>query len=84
MKLTKHKINKKINKNMIIRKNNKMQTNFVYNSAAKVETFISYPFAGTKRAGTRLTIRNGKTRIDLNGRQVKALRKVLATASRVK
>jgi hypothetical protein len=69
---------------MIIRKNSKMQTNFVYNSAAKVETFISYPFAGTKRAGTRLTIRNGKTRIDLNGRQVKALRKVLATASRVK
>jgi len=60
MKLTKHKINKKINKNMIIRKNNKMQTNFVYNSAAKVETFISYPFAGTKRAGTRLTIKLSK------------------------
>jgi hypothetical protein len=83
MKLTKHKTNK-INKVMIIRKNNKKQTNFVYDSAAKVETFISYPFAGTKRAGTRLTIRNGETRIDLNGRQVKALRKVLATASRVK
>lgn len=69
---------------MIIRKNNKKQTNFLYENAANLETFISYPFAGTKRAGTRLTIRNGETRIDLNGRQVKALRKVLATASRVK
>ena len=69
---------------MIIRKNAKKQTNFVYDTAANVEAFISYPFAGTKRAGTRLTIRTEDARLDLNGRQVKALRKVLATASRVK
>lgn len=64
---------------MIVRQNAKNKTNFVYNKVQNVEAFISTPLAGAKKA-TRLTIRNGNTRLDLNGAQARALRKVLDVA----
>jgi hypothetical protein len=41
-----------------------------------IELYLSTPLAGAKKA-SRLTVRAGNTRIDLNGRQIKALREVL-------
>ena len=65
---------------MITIKNNRHnRTHFVYDKYGNVETFITTPHKKSKRA-TRLTIRSGKTRIDLNGRQVSVLRKVLGKA----
>ena len=65
---------------MITRKNAKNKTAYVYNKVQDIETFISVPFTGVKNVGTQLTVRDGATRIDLNGRQVASLRKVLDTA----
>lgn len=68
---------------MVIRKNNKNRTHFVYQEYGDVEAFISTPFKGAKKA-TKLTIRNSDgTRLDLNGSQVRALRTVLATAEKL-
>jgi hypothetical protein len=67
---------------MITRKNNKNRTAFVYDVSAGLETFISQSFKNAKQ-GNRLTIRDGDVRIDLNGRQISTLKKVLATSSRL-
>lgn len=64
---------------MYIRKNQKNKTNFVGHNTTGVELYLSTPFKGAKKA-SRLTVRSGKTRLDLNGRQINALRKVLETA----
>lgn len=69
-------------KHMIKRKNTKNRTSFVYNVSGDVETFISQSFKNAKQ-GNRLTVRNGNTRIDLNGRQITALRKLLAASNRL-
>jgi len=67
---------------MIARKNKKNRTAFVYDSFAGLETFVSKSFKNAKQ-GTRLTIRDGFDRVDLTGRQVKTLQRVLARASRI-
>lgn len=64
---------------MVVKHNKNNRTHFVYNKYGTVESFISTPFKNARKA-TKLTIRSGKTRLDLNGRQVRALRQVLAKA----
>ena len=62
---------------MYTRKNTRNKTNFVGHNTTGVELYLSTPVAGAKKA-SRLTLRAGDTRLDLNGRQIKALRDVLA------
>lgn len=62
---------------MYTRKNTRNKTNFVGHNTSGVELYLSTPFAKAKKA-SRLTIRSGETRLDLTGRQIKALREVLA------
>ena len=62
---------------MYTRKNTRNKTNFVGHNSTGVEVYLSPPVAGAKKAA-RLTLRAGDTRLDLNGRQIKALRDVLA------
>jgi hypothetical protein len=64
---------------MVIKTNKNNRTYFVYDKNGGIETFISTPFAGAKKA-TRLTIRDGYERLELNGRQVRSLRAVLDKA----
>jgi hypothetical protein len=70
----------KESKQMVIKTNKNNRTFFVYDKNSGVETFISTPFAGAKKA-TTLTIRDGDYRLDLNGRQVRTLRAVLDKAA---
>ena len=63
---------------MFTRKNTKNKTTFAYNKVQGLETFASAPFKGVKSVGKMLTIRSGSTRINLNGRQINALKNVLA------
>jgi len=82
MKLTKQKnkqIKKKEKNNMYTRTNARNKTNFVGHNSTGVEIYLSTPVAKAKKAA-RLTLRAGNTRVDLNGRQIKALREVLSTA----
>lgn len=67
---------------MIIKNNKKNRTHFVYDKYGTVETFISSPYKNAKR-GTRLTVRQGSTRLDLNGRQVRTLTNVLIKAMKL-
>jgi len=62
---------------MYTRKNTRNKTNFVGHNTTGVEIYLSTPFAKAKKA-SRLTVRAGNARVDLNGRQIKALREVLA------
>ena len=64
---------------MYTRTNKKNKTKFVGHTTSGVELYLSTPVAGARKA-SRLTVRNGKTRIDLSGRQIRALRSVLETA----
>lgn len=52
------------------------KTYFVQRKNSAINTYIAGPTNGAHRA-TRLTIQAGKTRLDLNGRQIRALREVL-------
>ena len=61
---------------MYTRTNARNKTNFVGHNTAGVEIYLSTPLAKAKKA-SRLTLRSGKTRVDLDGRQIKALREVL-------
>jgi hypothetical protein len=61
---------------MYTRTNARNKTNFVGHNSSGVEIYLSTPLAKAKKAA-RLTLRNGKTRVDLDGRQIKALREVL-------
>ena len=82
MKLTKQKnkqIKKKEKNNMYTRTNARNKTNFVGHNSSGVEIYLSTPVAKAKKA-SRLTLRSGKTRVDLDGRQIKALREVLSVA----
>ena len=63
---------------MVTRKNTKNKTTFAYNKVQGLEAFASAPFKGVKRVGKMLSIRSGSKRIDLNGRQINALKSVLA------
>lgn len=63
---------------MVTRKNTKNKTTFAYNKVQGLETFASAPFKGVKSIGKCLSIRAGNKRIDLNGRQINALKSVLA------
>jgi hypothetical protein len=65
-----------IKNNMYTRTNARNKTNFVGHNTAGVEIYLSTPLAKAKKA-SRLTLRSGKTRVDLDGRQIKALREVL-------
>ncbi len=67
---------------MITRKNKKNRTAFVYDSDGAVESFMSQSFKNA-RQGSRLTIRSQNGRIDLNGRQIKTLKRVLSTVNRL-
>jgi hypothetical protein len=64
---------------MYTRTNSRNKTNFVGHNTTGVEIYLSTPVAKAKKA-SRLTLRSGKTRIDLTGRQINALREVLSTA----
>jgi hypothetical protein len=61
---------------MYTRTNARNKTNFVGHNTTGVEIYLSTPVAKAKKA-SRLTLRSGKSRVDLNGRQIKALRDVL-------
>ncbi len=63
---------------MYTRTNARNKTNFVGHNSTGVELYLSTPLPKAKKA-SRLTIRSGKTRLDLDGRQIKALREVLST-----
>jgi len=63
---------------MVTRKNTKNKTTFAYNKVQGLEAFASAPFKGVKSVGKMLSIRRGSKRIDLNGRQINALKSVLA------
>ena len=63
---------------MYTRTNARNKTNFVGHNSSGVEIYLSTPVAKAKKA-SRLTLRSGNTRVDLDGRQIKALREVLAT-----
>jgi hypothetical protein len=64
---------------MYTRKNAKNKTNFVGHNTTGVELYLSTPVSGAHGA-SRLTLRAGETRLDLNGRQIRALRQVLDSA----
>lgn len=86
MKLTKQKnkqIKKKEKNNMYTRTNARNKTNFVGHNTSGVEIYLSTPVAKAKKA-SRLTLRAGTTRVDLNGRQIKALREVLSAGFKSK
>jgi len=61
---------------MKIINDSRRKTYFVQRKNAAINTYIAGPTDGAHRA-TRLTIHSGKTRLDLNGRQIRALREVL-------
>jgi hypothetical protein len=61
---------------MYTRTNARNKTNFVGHNSTGVELYLSTPLPKAKKAA-RLTIRSGNSRVDLNGRQIKALRDVL-------
>ena len=63
---------------MVTRKNTKNKTTFAYNKVQGLEAFASAPFKGVKSVGKMLSIRSGSKRIDLTGRQINALKSVLA------
>lgn len=65
-----------------VKHNRGNRTHFVYDKYGSVETFISTPYKKSKQA-TQLTVRSGKNRVDLNGRQVATLRKLLAKAAQL-
>jgi len=62
---------------MYTRKNIRNKTNFIGHNTTGVEIYLSTPFAKAKKA-SRLTLRLGKTRMDMTGRQIRALRAVLS------
>ena len=64
---------------MYTRTNARNKTNFVGHNTTGVEIYLSTPVAKAKKA-SRLTLRAGNSRVDLNGRQINALREVLNTA----
>jgi len=61
---------------MKIINDSRRKTYFVQRKNAAINTYIAGPTNGAHRA-TRLTIQAGKTRLDLDGRQIRALREVL-------
>ena len=67
---------------MITRKNNKNRTAFVYDSRGDFEAFVSQTFSGAKQ-GSKLTLRTATDRVDLNGADLRVLRKVLNRATRL-
>ena len=61
---------------MKIINDSRRKTYFVQRKTSAINTYIAGPTNGAHRA-TRLTVQVGKTRLDLNGRQIRALREVL-------
>jgi len=61
---------------MMIINDARRKTYFVQRKNAAINTYIAGPTNGAHRA-TRLTLHIGKTRLDLNGNQIRALRSVL-------
>lgn len=61
---------------MKIINDSRLKTYFVQSKNAAINTYIAGPTNGAHRA-TRLTLHVGKTRLDLNGNQIRALRNVL-------
>ena len=62
---------------MKVLKNTSKKQVFVQLKNDSINTYITVPLAGA-HTSTKLTIRSGNTRLDLNGRQVNTLRAVLA------
>jgi len=68
---------------MVTRKNVKNRTAYVGNvTPSGLGMFYSVPLKGAKVA-QRLTIRSGKTSINLSGSQVRSLTRVISTAQRL-
>lgn len=67
---------------MKIINDSRRKTYFVQRKNAAINTYIAGPTNGAHRA-TRMTIQSGKTRLDLNGRQIRAIREVLDASKNV-
>jgi hypothetical protein len=68
---------------MVTRKNAKNQTAYVGNvTPSGLGIFYSVPLRGAKKA-QKLTIRSGRTTINLTGSQVRSLTRVISTAKRM-
>jgi len=65
---------------MTIKQSRKNRLHYVYEQTAGLNARMSTPFKNARKA-TKLTITSGNTSIDLNGRQVRALRNVIAKAT---
>jgi hypothetical protein len=69
-------------KNMIV--NNKNKTTHAKTKVQGVRAHITVPFASTKRGKTRLVLITGNNeRVELNGRQVNSLVRVINSAKSV-
>jgi hypothetical protein len=78
-----NKKQKKKEVNMYVKKNQKNGMHFVGNvTPAGLKTYFSVPVKGNKVA-QKLSIRMGKTQIDLSGNQVNALLRVIKAAKRL-
>ena len=68
---------------MFVKKNRKNRTWFIgHRNPQNVEVFYSVPFKKSKRA-SKLTIKLEGKRVDLNGRQVQVLKRILKRATSV-
>ena len=67
---------------MKIINDSRRKTYFVQRKNTTINTYIAGPTNGAHRA-TRMTIQSGKTRLDLNGRQIRAIREVLDASKNV-
>lgn len=67
---------------MKIKTNTKNSTHFIYDKYGSLEAYMFTPKFKSKRK-TLLTICSGKNKIDLNGRHVNILRRVLKAAEKL-
>jgi len=65
---------------MQVIKNDRKKSVFVRADYGNVATYISQAYTGSK-GRNRLTIKDGDTRIDLNGHQINTLKRVLSKAT---
>ena len=72
--------NKKINKQKVMKINTQNRRHIIQSTTAGLAAQFVVPVAGAHRA-TTLTIRTGNRSVALNGRQVRALRDVLAKST---
>jgi hypothetical protein len=82
MKLTSNRT-RELKDGLFARANKAASLNVIGCKAPGANMLMSMPRTKASKKATKLTISADGTRLDLNGRQVKALRKLLATANKV-